>query len=180
MSTSLITTRIPKVPHGSLLAPWMWKRIRKLPRSLVRYVRAQHSIASVFLTLLSPTSGAYFNSYWFMRRNCVNLLVSNRKNTDNTQTRSPSHRSTTTPSWCRPKWTSFRGVMWVYCHSHGYYCRKSLYSLKCPCVIPTLIAFLPCRSSTRRVWRRSIRSTLCIPMCLSSSKPSAMPTTSAT
>lgn len=33
MSTSLTTTTTPRVAHGSLLAPWMWKRTRELLRS---------------------------------------------------------------------------------------------------------------------------------------------------
>lgn len=47
MSTSLTTTPIPRVAHGCPMAPWRWKRLKKLQRSLVRYV---HS--SINFTLL--------------------------------------------------------------------------------------------------------------------------------
>lgn len=47
-------------------------------------------------------------------------------------------------------------------------------------VTSVVIALLPYSCSTREVWRRFIRSTLCLLMSLSSSRPSAMPTTSAT
>lgn len=53
-------------------------------------------------------------------------IISYRKNTDNTQTRSDSHLLMTIPSWCRPKSTSFRGVMWVYSHSHRPFSLRSL------------------------------------------------------
>lgn len=58
--------------------------------------------------------------YFEMSR--VNFILFCRKNTGNTLTPSPSRPLTTTPSWCKPKSTSFREVMWVWRGRHDWFC----------------------------------------------------------
>lgn len=164
MNTNLTTTPSPKVAHGSLLAPWMWKRIRKLQRSLVRYVCDidEH-----------PESLFFFGCF---ERYCVHVLLSCRKNIDNTQTPSPSRPLTTTLSWCRPKSTSFRGVTWVYHLYQHLFCNKINFKYH---GTPGFIALLPYRFSIRGVWKRFIKSIPFLLMCPSSFRQSVTLTTSA-
>lgn len=77
MSTSLTTTTIPRVPHGSLLAPWMWKGIRELLRSLVRYVCNIAYLRSSWHTFHLFTN--IFDSCWFMSHNVLIYLFPTEK-----------------------------------------------------------------------------------------------------
>lgn len=150
----------------------------KRAAEILNEVCAQLSIASVFLT---PRFTNIFDSCWFMSQNVLIYWFP----TEKIQTtprhdplhihRWPPHHDAGQSEPASEEWCEFIATLMA--NSAG----RSLSLLWSTAhVMPTLIAFLPCRSSTRRVWRRSIRSTLCILMCLSSSKPSAMPITSAT